>query len=186
MTIILPMIRRLILSATLAETAVVIARVYPSALISKKILSLLLWSGRDGRSIQLTKTRSLWCAVALIGSYLRLLCYRELGRHFTFELALLKNHRLVTTGPYSIVRHPSYTTGVLNNIAIIFIHGMRGSWVRESGLLNTIVGKVAGGGGMIGVSGRMLNEEEMLRKEFGSQWDEWAEKVPYKLIPGII
>ena len=29
------------------------------------------------------------------------------------------------------------------------------------------------------------NEDKMTKKEFGGQWDEWAEDVPYKLVPGI-
>ena len=31
-----------------------------------------------------------------------------MGSHFTFELTLQKDHKLVTSGPYRIVRHPSY------------------------------------------------------------------------------
>lgn len=36
-------------------------------------------------------------------------CYRELGRLFTYELTIREKHTLVTSGPYSIVRHPSYS-----------------------------------------------------------------------------
>jgi protein-S-isoprenylcysteine O-methyltransferase Ste14 len=31
---------------------------------------------------------------------------------------------------------------------------------------------------------RAKKEDDMLRKEF-SDWDEWAKKVPYKLIPFV-
>ncbi|KAJ7923243.1 hypothetical protein B0H13DRAFT_1477462, partial [Mycena leptocephala] len=43
------------------------------------------------------------------GAILRLFCYRALGQYFTFKTAIARNHKLVTTGPYSIVRHPAYT-----------------------------------------------------------------------------
>ena len=44
-----------------------------------------------------------------IGAAMRQVCYDALGRFFTFQLAVFKEHKLVTSGPYSIVRHPSYT-----------------------------------------------------------------------------
>ena len=34
---------------------------------------------------------------------------RALGRLFRFELAILPGHKLIKHGPYSVVRHPSYT-----------------------------------------------------------------------------
>ena len=42
------------------------------------------------------------------GTILRVFCYHTLGRHFTFELAFKKDHKLITNGPYAFVRHPSY------------------------------------------------------------------------------
>ncbi|KAF9644887.1 hypothetical protein BDM02DRAFT_829359, partial [Thelephora ganbajun] len=39
---------------------------------------------------------------------LRLFSFRTLGRHFTYQLAILPSHKLVTTGPYAYIRHPSY------------------------------------------------------------------------------
>jgi len=32
---------------------------------------------------------------------------------------------------------------------------------------------------------RTKAEDEALRKEFGKQWDVWAAKVPYRVIPGL-
>ena len=29
-------------------------------------------------------------------------------------------------------------------------------------------------------------EDQVLRKEFGKEWEEWARKVPYKFIPYLI
>lgn len=36
--------------------------------------------------------------------------HRELGRQYSAELAIQKEHALVTTGPYARTRHPMYTT----------------------------------------------------------------------------
>jgi len=32
---------------------------------------------------------------------------------------------------------------------------------------------------------RSKKEDNMLKKEFGKQWEEWAMNVPYRLFPGI-
>lgn len=37
-----------------------------------------------------------------------------------------------------------------------------------------------------GLLARMSKEDEALKKTFGQDWIEWATKVPYKLIPGIL
>lgn len=29
-------------------------------------------------------------------------------------------------------------------------------------------------------------EDQVLRKEFGKEWEEWAQTVRYKFIPGIL
>jgi len=43
--------------------------------------------------------------------------HRELGRQYSAEFAIQKEHTLVTTGPYARTRHPMYTT--LNAILVI-------------------------------------------------------------------
>ncbi|KAL9932586.1 hypothetical protein V8E36_008703 [Tilletia maclaganii] len=47
--------------------------------------------------------------VAGIGGALRIWCYRELRHFFTFTLAVLDGHKVISSGPYAYVRHPSYT-----------------------------------------------------------------------------
>lgn len=62
-------------------------------------------------SIGLPTSIQLWIGMVAvwIGGAIRIACYRELGRLFTYELTIREKHRLVTSGPYSIVRHPSYS-----------------------------------------------------------------------------
>jgi protein-S-isoprenylcysteine O-methyltransferase Ste14 len=55
----------------------------------------------------------LGCAVGLCGIALRWWAIRTLGVHFTRNLQIAGDHRLVVEGPYRYLRHPSYTGAVL-------------------------------------------------------------------------
>jgi len=48
-------------------------------------------------------------AIAWGGLGLRWWSQNQLGRLFTFEVGIRKGHKLVQSGPYAILRHPSYT-----------------------------------------------------------------------------
>ena len=126
------------------------------------------------------------------GSTLRLFCYRALGKLFTFELALRDDHKLVTDGPYAIVRHPSYTGNFLIVAGMLVCQWGQGSWWKEFGVWRTCIGR-AWDTTMsfvvvvytIVMVHRTGKEDTMLKKEFKGQWEKWAQKTPYKLIPGI-
>ncbi|KAG1815473.1 uncharacterized protein BJ212DRAFT_1356793 [Suillus subaureus] len=49
-----------------------------------------------------------------------------------------KDYKVVTSGPYSIVRHPSYTGLLLQNIGTIIMYGSQESWMRQSGILQVL------------------------------------------------
>ncbi|OBZ68809.1 hypothetical protein A0H81_10995 [Grifola frondosa] len=68
------------------------------------------------------------------GSLLRLTCYRTLGAFFTFELAILPAHRLIASGPYSVIRHPAYTGSLLMLMGLALANLSPGGWVAECGI----------------------------------------------------
>jgi len=178
--------------SALAESAVIVANAYPALPISNIILDNLLFGG-DASQIRFTTMAAAGMALAIAGSTLRAWCYRELGKYFTFEMSVAKDHRLVTTGPYSIVRHPSYTGVVMTTTSIFLLHASKGSWVRESGLLYHMSGKIGAGifAFIIAISPpalflRMVAEDKALRKRFGNKWDAWAARVRYRIVPGIL
>ena len=126
------------------------------------------------------------------GATIRLLCFRTLGQFFTFELSIKKEHKLVTSGPYSIVRHPSYVGAVMIGIGTVLCHFGPGSWYEGCigwGSLASKLFTAAWGGWTLVLPplliGRVSAEDEILRKEFGEEWEAYAKRVPYKLIPGI-
>ena len=69
----------------------------------------------------------------------------------------------------------------------------KGSWIIESGLWNTMLGRLLV---VIYFSltyilisffvlARMSKEDMALRNQFGKKWDDWAKSVPYSIFPGI-
>jgi protein-S-isoprenylcysteine O-methyltransferase Ste14 len=65
-------------------------------------------------------------ATLVAGSLLRRHCWRLLGASFTGDVRAEAGQRVVTTGAYGFLRHPSYTAGILMNIGL----GVAlGSWV---------------------------------------------------------
>jgi len=126
------------------------------------------------------------CALVFAGSFLRLYCYRTLGEYFTFQLAVLPNHKLVKSGPYAVVRHPSYTAILLIALGFPLVYQAEGSISHRiwgPGLLKVAYGLVAGLGIILGQRARV--EDEVLKAEFGKEWEGWANDVRFKILPGI-
>lgn len=132
------------------------------------------------------------CAFATAGGYIRYWCYRTLGRFFTYEVTIRDDHLLVTSGPYAWVRHPAYTSAIACCVGMGVCCASPGSWMKECGILNSNEGKIAAGlyvamvlWGSVSAIARIPLEDGLLKSRFGAQWDEWAKKVPYRLIPYI-
>lgn len=54
----------------------------------------------------------------VLGSLIRRLCWRTLGEYFTGDIQARTGQPVIRTGPYSLVRHPSYTGGILMHVGI--------------------------------------------------------------------
>lgn len=177
----------------MAEVLVILARYDSTNPISKSVLSGLVFSGPDSPSnIAVTPAFIIGSILALSGAILRFYCFQTLGRLFTFEFCIRKDHRLVTHGPYAYVRHPSYTGCLLNQTGIFLCHLTSGSWLRECGVLGEWPIGIPLVGWFILTTIRCLYlfdrskvEDEGLRKEFGEQWYKWVKDVPYRIIPGV-
>ena len=127
-----------------------------------------------------------------IGAIIRFQCYREMGKQFTVRVTLLKDHKLITTGPYSYVRHPSYTGACMCLAGVAIWYTAQGSWLRESEIYKNPLAWLVLALEIVHIFmviqlmfGRMPKEDEMMKKTFGKEWDEWARKIPDRLFPGI-
>ena len=127
-----------------------------------------------------------------LGTLLRVTCYRTLGRFFTFELTLKEKHALVTCGPYAVVRHPAYSGSLLALAGCVLTHMGPGSWWAETRMWAAPAGAVAGIAFLCNglymllfLIARTIKEDAVLRAEFKEQWEAWAERSPYRIVPYI-
>ncbi|KIY45177.1 hypothetical protein FISHEDRAFT_76851 [Fistulina hepatica ATCC 64428] len=153
------------------------------------LASMLTFESGSLAAIRITPLFLFGVFLNVTGTLLRVRCYSELGPQFTFELSLFDDHFLV--GPYAVVRHPSYTALIVTIIGH-FCSIASGSWVAESGVMRTAIGRALAmfwsgtlGGVILSLILRIPREDNMLQEHFGNEWDTWATMVPYRLIPGV-
>jgi protein-S-isoprenylcysteine O-methyltransferase Ste14 len=51
--------------------------------------------------------------MVVLGSVLRRYCWRTLGQYFTGDVRVKPGQPVIRSGPYRLVRHPSYTAGMM-------------------------------------------------------------------------
>jgi len=114
-----------------------------------------------------------WAGVALfaIGGTLRLWPVFVLGNRFSGLVAIQPGHRLVTTGIYGAIRHPSYLGLLISALgwALAFRSGV--------GVLIALLL-------IVPVIGRMRAEERLLRTQFGGEYDAYRARTS-RLLPGV-
>ncbi|AKJ37788.1 isoprenylcysteine carboxyl methyltransferase [Methanosarcina barkeri CM1] len=107
-----------------------------------------------------------------VGIILRKWSIWILEKYFTGQVQVREKAKLVTNGPYSYIRHPSYTEGMLSLIGIALSIG---TW------FGAFVAFVLS---LIAYQYRIHVEEEALQKAFGSEYEEYKNRT-YKLFPGF-
>jgi protein-S-isoprenylcysteine O-methyltransferase Ste14 len=94
-----------------------------------------------------------------------------LGDQFSVEVGVREGHRLVTDGPYKIIRHPRYLGIILFVIGIAMVFR---SWLGVLIAVATIVVLLW----------RMRDEEALMHQEFGLEWERYARRT-HRLIPHL-
>jgi protein-S-isoprenylcysteine O-methyltransferase Ste14 len=114
-----------------------------------------------------------WTGVVLtaVGGIIRLWPVFVLGRRFSGLVAIQPDHRLVTTGIYSVVRNPSYVGMMLISFAW--------SLVFRSG-----VGLILAALMIPPLIARIRSEERLLTSQFGEEYEAYRRRT-WRLIPGL-
>ncbi|MCE7948143.1 MAG: isoprenylcysteine carboxylmethyltransferase family protein [Chloroflexi bacterium CFX4] len=115
---------------------------------------------------------------ALIGMIMVLLgmagtyfCRAYLGKYWAAEAALQRDHSLVDSGPYGVVRHPIYTMAIILYIGLgIVFSAPLGSLAAFLSTLMMIL--------KTGVEDRFLSAEL-------EGYAAYSQRVPYRLLPKI-
>jgi protein-S-isoprenylcysteine O-methyltransferase Ste14 len=105
-------------------------------------------------------------SLALVSNFWCLRAIQTLGKQWTFEARVIKGHELITSGPYAIVRNPIYLGmfGLMIATGLVFAPW----WALLIAVIIFLVGNQI----------RIRAEERLLRETFGSQFDDYAGRVP--------
>jgi protein-S-isoprenylcysteine O-methyltransferase Ste14 len=108
--------------------------------------------------------------IVALGFYFVFLVFRE--NSFTrATVEVSAGQKVISSGPYAIVRHPMYAGAML---LVVFTPLALGSWVAVPFSIPLILVIVA----------RLLDEEKYLRANL-SGYEEYCRKVPHHLVPFI-
>ena len=95
-----------------------------------------------------------------------------LGRFFTVDVTIEKDHELVERGPFRLVRHPSYTGVLLAFVGFALT-------LRNWGAILVLIVPI-----FIAFVRRMNVEEEALARALGQRYADYMKRTR-RLIPGV-
>ncbi|CAG4899534.1 methyltransferase family protein [Paraburkholderia gardini] len=109
-------------------------------------------------------------AAAIAGALLRAWAVAELGRFFTWHVRVQSGQQVISSGPYRLMRHPSYT----------------GAWFLYTGMLLAMHAPVAAAlAGVLLLAAfvrRIRYEEGLMLQTFGAQYITYCSRVK-RLVP---
>jgi protein-S-isoprenylcysteine O-methyltransferase Ste14 len=108
----------------------------------------------------------------LAGLALRWYSIGYLGRYFTVNVSISAGHKLVDSGPYHYVRHPTYTGALLAFVGLGFCFG---NWLTILFLTIPIIGAFLW---------RIWIEERALTEALGEDYRAYMRRTK-RLIPGV-
>jgi protein-S-isoprenylcysteine O-methyltransferase len=143
--------------------------------ITLAIVAAVSLSGRSATRLPLSPAAIRAVALALMigGLAFRWWAVVTLGKFFTVDVATHADHALVDTGPFRLVRHPSYTGILLAFAGLGVSMGNAASFVV---LMAPI---------LLAFAYRMRVEEAALRQKLGEAYADYCARTK-RLIPGVI
>ena len=136
------------------------------AILAALLITSLGWPGTQWKWL------IIGVAVTYAGVGLRYWAIRTLGRFFQFVIAIQDGHRVVTSGPYRFVRHPSYTGLIMVQLGI---------GIALANSLSLVLCLTVP---MLALVPRIRREESALLGELGTEYTAYAAKTK-RLIPKV-
>ena len=109
--------------------------------------------------------------VVLAGLIVMIWSRVTLGKNWSANIVLKEGHELITSGPYSFVRHPIYS-GLLLMILGVTLYVGSFAWLVLFVLF------------FIGAYFKAMKEEELMVKQFSQEYNEYRRRVK-AIIPFI-
>jgi protein-S-isoprenylcysteine O-methyltransferase len=110
--------------------------------------------------------------VLVLGLVLRVYSILYLGRFFTINVAIAADHRLIDSGPYRFVRHPSYTGALMLFLGL----GLGiGNWLSVALIIIPV---------FLALRWRMQIEEAALSEALGETYRRYMQRTK-RLLPMI-
>lgn len=107
-----------------------------------------------------------------IGLLLRYVSILYLGKYFTRDVSIESKHELISSGPYTLLRHPLYVGLFLLTTSVPLFFGHMYVYVLTIILMSTVLNQ------------RMKLEEALLTEHFKESYTTWKSKR-YRFIPFI-
>ncbi len=109
-------------------------------------------------------------AIIVCGMIIRFVSVWSLGKYFTVDVTIRKNHKIKTDGIYKRVRHPSYTGSILSFIGFgISLN----NWISLAVVAIPVI---------LAMLYRIRIEEQLLTEQFGKEYLDYKKKTR-RLIP---
>jgi protein-S-isoprenylcysteine O-methyltransferase Ste14 len=110
--------------------------------------------------------------VIIIGIVIRFISIKQLGRFFTVDVTIRKDHELMQRGFYRYLRHPSYTGSLLSFAGLgLSLNNWLGLLLMFIPILFTFLN-------------RIRIEERVLTEQFGKQYTDYIAKTK-RLLPFV-
>ena len=110
--------------------------------------------------------------LVIAGVILRLVAIHKLGKFFTVNLSIDTEHRLIDTGLYKYIRHPSYSGSLLSFLGLALYFN---NWICLAVILIPMVSVFIY---------RIQIEEQLLLRQPGLHYDDYCKRTK-RLIPFV-
>lgn len=136
-------------------------------------LIFLPFADRRGLAVWSEAEAPRWAGLALVAMGFGLVLWSgiALGRFYSADVTLQPQHCLITTGLYSVLRHPRYLGVLLLTLGLALLYR---SWVGLAALL-PVLGVVLF---------RIHDEERLLHRTFAAEWEAYCQRS-WRLLPFI-
>jgi len=145
--------------------------IYAATVIATTLATVIAWSSAwpIGR---LAEVRYFGMLIILAGMALRIWAMAVLGRFFTYNVALRDGHQLIRSGPYRVLRHPSYSALMLS----FFGYGVAlNHWLSVAVIVVPV---------FLAFNRRIAVEEAVLSGHFGDDYAQYKRHT-WRLVPLI-